>query len=390
MMPHQDNIQAVQREFAHELFNSVMPFWECHSPDRKHGGYYNHLDRDGKVYDTTKHVWLQARQVWMLSKLYNDVDQRPDWLDLAKLGVDFLRQYALTPDGRLYFSLTADGKPIYQQRKIFSECFYAMALAEYARASNESEIAEESRQVFDTIWDMVLHPVQVGRPILTGTPPLQSLAVPIIVLNLIEEMSGGDFSDFRSQIDFCIARIQQHFVNGMMYEHVTGEGSVMSELAQGRLLNPGHAIEAGWFLLRWAERLNEQDLQTFSVEIIRRSFETGWDQEYGGIFYFLDAGGFSPTQLEWDMKLWWPHCEAMVAFLLLYSLKRDETDWDRFVQVKEYAFSHFRDSEHGEWFGYLNRRGQVTHRFKAGPYKGCFHVPRALFLCWRILCELEG
>ena len=388
-MPELAQVQSLKAVFEHELFDSVLPFWERHSPDREQGGFFNHLDRDGQVYDPTKHVWLQARQVWLFSKLYNDVEQNANWLALSTLGMNFLRKHAVAPTGHIYFSLAANGEPVYRQRKIFSECFYAMALAEYARAARDSQAEQEARSLFDFIWEMVLDPGKTGRPSLAGSPALELLAVPMIVLNVIEELAGDAYGDYQVQIDFCIAQTRQHFVEGKMYEHVGPEGQLMPELAQGRLLNPGHAIEAGWFLLHWAVRLSDPSLRETAFQIVRQSFDNGWDPEHGGLFYYLDAGGFSPIQLEWDMKLWWPHCEAMYAFLLLYTMAREEGDWDRFVQVKDYAFSHFSDPEYGEWFGYLNRRGEVSQRFKAGPYKGCFHVPRALWLCWRLLQQLE-
>ena len=52
-----------------DLWGSVMPFWAAHSEDRAHGGFFNNLDHDGACFDTTKHVWLQGRQVWMFAKL---------------------------------------------------------------------------------------------------------------------------------------------------------------------------------------------------------------------------------------------------------------------------------------------------------------------------------
>ncbi|XP_069785283.1 N-acylglucosamine 2-epimerase [Narcine bancroftii] len=88
------------------------------------------------------------------------------------------------------------------------------------------------------------------------------------------------------------------------------------------------------------------------------------------------------------MKLWWPHTEALVAFLLGYQVSRDPQMLDCFRQVFQYTFSHFPDPEHGEWYGYLNRQGDVTHTFKGGPYKGCFHLPRCLYLCETILDDL--
>lgn len=85
------------------------------------------------------------------------------------------------------------------------------------------------------------------------------------------------------------------------------------------------------------------------------------------------------------LKLWWPHCEALYAHLLNYKITGEAHDLERFQRTHEYTFAHFPDAEHGEWYGYLNRRGEMTHRFKGGPYKGCFHVPRALWLVWKTL-----
>lgn len=45
-------------------------------------------------------------------------------------------------------------------------------------------------------------------------------------------------------------------------------------------------------------------------------------------------------QLEWSMKLWWPHCEALIAFLMAYSQTKKPELLDRFSQVYEYTFSH--------------------------------------------------
>ncbi len=389
MTVSQHEIHTLRLDFETELFESAIPFWETHSPDWTHGGYFNHLDRDGTVYDPTKNVWLQARQVWMFSKLYTTVEQRPEWLDLAKLGIDFLRDYAVTNEGRVYFALTAEGKPIYLQRKIFSECFYAMALAEYARASGNASFEREAAEMFAIIWDMVMHPEKAGRPILEGTPKMNMLAVPMIVLNLVEEIAGDKFAPYSREVEYCIAAIQQHFVNETMYENIGPDGELMLDMAAGRLFTPGHAIEAGWFLLHWALRLADTNLRALASAIIRQSYQKGWDTMHGGLFYFLDAGGFSPVQLEWNMKLWWPHCEALYAYLRLYALEARHADWETFIQTKDYAFAHFSDPEFGEWFGYLNQRGERTHRFKGSAYKGCFHVPRSLWMCWELLSELE-
>jgi N-acylglucosamine 2-epimerase len=241
------------------------------------------------------------------------------------------------------------------------------------------------------VWEWADDPEAVGRPQHAGQPDAQSLAVPMILLNLIEVVADGDPTPYRADIDACIQRIEQHIHPDTqhVFETVCPDGSRLDG-AEGRLLNPGHAIEAGWFLQHWALRLQRPDLQATATNVVRWSYATGWDDDHGGIFYFLDAEDYAPTQLEWFMKLWWPHCEALYAHLLNYVLTGSDDDWDAFTTVDQYAFDHFADPKHGEWFGYLNRRGTPTHLHKGAPYKGCFHVPRSLWLCRNVLLDLEA
>jgi N-acylglucosamine 2-epimerase len=389
--PDRAALAALRRRYETELFESVVPFWVRHSPDRAHGGYWNCLDRDGSIYDRTKYGWLHGRQVWMLAKLYRTVEPRPEWLELALSGARFLRERCLLPGGRLPFAMAADGRAVYVQRKIFTECFWVMALAELARATGEPGLAREAEEAFERVWDWAFDWTKVGRPSFPGETPKRSLAVPMILLNLLEELTDGDARGRLAQVEECLRLVRLHVRadEGLVLEHVAPDGGALDS-AEGRLLNPGHAIEAGWFVQHWARRLGREDLSREAVAMVRRSFARGWDAEHGGLFYFLDARGYSPQPLEWSMKLWWPHAEALYAHLLDWSLTRDPGDWQSFLTVDAYAFSRFPDPEHGEWFGYLDRRGEVTHRWKGGPYKGCFHVPRALWLCWRLLRKLEA
>jgi N-acylglucosamine 2-epimerase len=391
ILPGRTELAALRRRYETELLEKVVPFWTRHSPDRVDGGFWSCLDRDGTVYDRTKYGWLQGRQVWMLAKLYRTVDQRREWLELAVSGARFLRERCLLPGGRLPFSMTADGRAIYVQRKIFTECFYVLALAELARATGESRFAREAEDVFARVWSWAFDGTKVGRPSFPGEAPKRTLAVPMILLNLIEELTDGDPRRYAVEVEECLrlVRLHVHRDERIVYETVDPEGRAIDS-AEGRLLNPGHAIEAGWFLQHWAQRLRRPELAHEAIDVVRWSFERGWDEEHGGLFYFLDAKGHSPLPLEWSMKLWWPHAEALYAHLLDYSLTGEPTDWEAFRRTDAWAFSRFPDPQFGEWYGYLDRRGDVTHRFKGGPYKGCFHVPRALWLCWRLLAKLEA
>jgi N-acylglucosamine 2-epimerase len=370
-----------------ELLESVLPFWLRHSLDREHGGYLNCLDRDGTPYDTKKHVWLQGRQVWLLARLCADLGPRAEWLEAAALGARFLRDRCRRPDRRVWFCVTRDGRPVQLQRKIYSECFYVMALAQYARAGGEEWAAAEARAVFGWVRAAADDPSLAGRPAESGAEPLRALAVPMILLNLVRELDGGYGGEHGGLAADCARRIREHARagDGLALEHVRPDGSPSLDSPEGRLVNPGHAIEAGWFLLDWARAAGDEAAAREALEIVVRALDFGWDAEHGGLYSFLDVRGHSPVQLEWPMKLWWPHCEALVALAEAWRHTRDPRWMQRFEEVAEWTFARFPDAQHGEWYGYLDRAGGVTHRFKGGPYKGCFHVPRALHYAARAL-----
>ena len=172
--------------------------------------------------------------------------------------------------------------------------------------------------------------------------------------------------------------------SGLLLENVTPEGG-FSDSFEGRLVNPGHGLEAMWFIMDLAERCDDQELIRKATDISLNILEYGWDAREGGIFYFLDIKGFPPQQLEWDQKLWWVHAEAIVCMLKAYHHTGDERCWQWFERLHEYTWAHFPDKENGEWFGYLNRKGEVLLPLKGGKWKGCFHVPRSLYQASRIL-----
>jgi N-acylglucosamine 2-epimerase len=150
-------------------------------------------------------------------------------------------------------------------------------------------------------------------------------------------------------------------------------------------LNPGHAIEAAWFILWEAKVRDELRLVELGCKILDYMWERGWDNKYGGLFYFVDIDG-KPVQEYWhDMKFWWPHNEAIIATLLAYQL----TGLDRYAEwhalVHNWAHEYFADAEFGEWYGYLHRDGSPSVRLKGNLWKGPFHMPRMQLICWKLL-----
>jgi len=388
-----DSMEDILTKVSTEL-DSCMNFWLKYSHDNEKGGFYNCLTSSGSVYDTTKYCWLQGRQVWMYSTLYQEVERfrLSEVYDAAIMGGEFLIKFAKNEDsGKCYFSLTRSGEPVKVQRTIFSEVFYVMAMSSlYSLTSQEKYKVEACEMMSRMEYWVGEGASELGRPQLSGQEVSSSLAVPMCILSLLPmvEKLGWVRPGLEES---CVKEILLHYdkEKKVVLENVVLEGQKMEGVA-GRLMNPGHAIECGWFLLQHAEKTGEKDLARTAVEdFIKTPLSYGWDKEQGGIFYFMDAEGFSPTALEWDMKLWWVHLEAMVATLMVFNNTRQEEDWDRFRKVFKYSFEHF-PLPGGEWAGYLDRQGKVKMDFKGGPFKGCFHLPRALMICENILKCLKN
>lgn len=371
----------------------MVPFWLSKSQDSKFGGYFTCLDRKGNVYDTDKFIWLQGRQVWLFSMLYNKVEKRQEWLDCAIQGAEFLKKHGHDGNYNWYFSLTREGQPLVEPYNIFSYTFAAMGFGQLSRATGNQEYAEIAKRTFDIILAKRDNPKGEWNKAYPGTRNLKSFSLPMILSNLTLEIEHLlDKEIVKQTMEECIHEVMEVFLRpelgGIVVEHVNSDGT-LSDTFDGRLVNPGHGIEAMWFIMDLGARLNRPRLIDKAVETTLKTIEYGWDKKHDGIFYFMDRNGYPPQQLEWDQKLWWVHVETLISLLKGYQLTGSEECLKWFEKVHEYTWSHFKDPEHPEWWGYLNRQGEVLLDLKGGKWKGCFHVPRGLYQCWKILEEID-
>ncbi len=386
------DFQSLSKLYRDELLNNVIPFWLEKSQDTKHGGYFTCLDRAGNVFDTDKFVWLQGREVWLFSMLYNNLEKNPEWLKCAVQGGEFLNRFG--HDGKLnwYFSLTQEGKPIIEPYNIFSYTFATMAFGQLGKATGNREYSDISRKTFDIILSKTDNPKGRWDKSHPGTRSLKNFALPMILCNLALEIEHLlDEAFLQKTIDTCIHEVMDVFYQpdlGLVVENLTTENK-LSDTFEGRLLNPGHAIEAMWFIMDLGVRLKRPELIEKAVSIAVQMVEYGWDYKYGGIFYFLDRKGHPTQQLEWDQKLWWVHIETLISLAKGYQLTNSPDCLKWFEIIHEYTWDHFKDKEYPEWFGYLNRRGEVLLPLKGGKWKGCFHVPRGLYQCWKTLEKIQ-
>lgn len=388
-------VAAQLSAFYHEaLLKDCVPFWFPRSVDKEHGGFLHCLDADGTVVDTDKSVWAQGRMSWMLLTLFNTLDSRLEWLAWAESGLRFLEQHCIDqadPMGRMYFHVTREGRPIRKRRYAYSECFAAIAYAAHARATGHSASAERARALFELFvkWNFTpgLMPAKY-----TDTRPTLSLGPRMMTLVTAQELAAnlGDDAGLRGWRDRCIDEIARLFVKPdirCVMEQVAPDGSVVDHF-DGRTLNPGHAMEAAWFIMQEGGLRKEASYIRLGCEMLDWMWARGWDAEHGGILNLCDVSGKPVVQEYWhDMKFWWPHDEALIATLMAWKLTGEARYAAWHEQVRTWSFSRFSDAPHGEWFGYLHRDGSRSSTLKGNLWKSFFHHPRALWMCRGMLAE---
>ena len=391
------------RDWVQQQLQICTEFWLKNGMDHKYGGVYTCLDRKGEIYSTDKSVWMQGRCGWIFAYLCHMYGSRPEWLEASKSCLDFLEEHCINHDagGRMYFTVTEDGRPLRQRRYYFSEAFYAMANGEYYGVTGEREHLDRARRAYDLYWDLahgMPDPTGLGPKTIPETRTGRAFGIPMIILNVTSVLLRVDPERkalYEERAAQCVDEIFKYHVKPNLkcvLENVAEDGTPRLYYTEGRTVNPGHDIEGVWFLLEHAKRTGDKKLVEKAAQIFDWAIEAGWDNEYGGLLYFTDCLKKPPEAYEHDMKLWWPHNEIMISSLMLYRDTGREEYLDWFDKTLEYCKAHFADPEYGEWYGYLRRDGLPTQpSTKGSTFKGPFHLPRALIMCDAMLGQLlEG
>ena len=296
--PTSERTVQLEKFYRDALLKDVMPFWLRHGLDREHGGVITSLDRDGSILDTDKSVWFQGRAGWMFATLYNTVEKRAEWLDAARSCVEFSRKHCFAPDGKMYFTVTRDGKPLRMRRYVFSESFSAISNAAFAKATSDSRAAEDAVKAFATYLRYSFTP-GVMYPKFEDTRPTQGIGAHMIGIVTAQELRANLGEVKISErtctewIDFSIAAIERDFMkpDQEALMEVVGPNGELIDHHDGRTLNPGHAIECAWFVMHEGKLRGDKRLIQLGLTILDWMWKRGWDEQFGGLFYFRDLRG---------------------------------------------------------------------------------------------------
>ena len=379
-----------QARYRKDLTENILPFWLEHGLDRVNGGVYTCVDRIGALMDSTKSVWFQGRCAYVYSFAYNNIERRPEYLEMAKSCLDFIEAHCFDTDGRMFFEVTADGRPLRKRRYVFSECFATIAMSEYSLATGDRSYAEKSLRLFKETLRFINTP-GILEPKYLPAQPGRGHSITMILINTAACVRRAIQDPvLEEQIERSVRELRLfiHPEFKALLETVGPDGELIDTLG-GRVINPGHCIETAWFLLEESKHRGwDTELRDMALQILNWSWQWGWDNEFGGIINFRDCKGFPAQDYSQDMKFWWPQTEAMIATLYAYEATGDERYIEMHRLANDWAYDHLPDPAYGEWFGYLHRDGSVAQPAKGNLFKGPFHIPRMLVKSSMIIDEI--
>lgn len=373
--------------YKKDLVENILPFWLKTSIDYENGGIYTQVGEKGDIFGKEKSVWFQGRALWALSKAYNAVEKNPEYLKAAECIYRFLPKCTDT-DGRMYFTVTADGRGLQKRRYYYSETFAAIGCAEFYKATGDKAIWADAEKYFHVAYECYTGVRETPPKINPENHAMKALAPSMIMLSTAQVMRSAckeTAEKYQKIADACLDEILHggYLTEKALLENVSLDGKFVDSPA-GRVVNPGHSLEAAWFVMTEGILTGNAEAIAAAKKIIDITLPLGINEKYGGIFSFTDVCGQPPVETDWDVKRWWAQCEAMIALRLAYLQFGEEKYLEKYKELEAFCEKYFVDAENGEWYGYLHYDNTLSTTLKGNIFKGPFHIPR-LYIIMAVL-----
>ncbi len=383
----------LRRQYRELLLDNFVPFWFRHGIDWECGGVLSCLREDGTLASSDKFTWSQARSVWTFSALYNRIERRAEFLRAAENSVRFLLVHGRDAQGRWAYRMDRHGNVIEGPTSIYADCFVVYGFSEYYRATADEQAMAVALETFERVRR------RIDEPDFHETAPYplphgwRNHGVPMILTEVTNELAQTTAdAGLDSLAEEYAHRVMRHFLRPERQAILEFLASDYRELPPpaGTFVMPGHAIESMWFVMHLSARRGDETTIRRAAEAMRWHLERGWDPEFGGIFLAVDIEGHTPYLPHSEMKLWWPHTEALYGTLLAHEFTGEPWCLAWYNKVADWAWSHFPVPETGEWRQRLTREGLPSDEVVALPVKDPFHLPRAAILILQLLERIRA
>ena len=383
---------ALSAEFKQELI-AIGDWWIEHAIDREQGGFYGEIRPDNTpIKNATKGIVLNTRILWFFSEVAAVID-KPAYRDAAVRAYDYLVDYFFDKElGGVYWELDAQGKPVNTKKQTYAQAFAVYALCSYYTLTGDEQAMAYALDCFALLEEKTIDRVNQGYfeaftrewgkmdDVRLSDKDLnypKSMNTHLHVLEAYTTLNKAKPTEqikqaLRYNID-CFDKYLINHDNGHLRMFLT---ETWEDFSPGYTY--GHDIECSWLLSKALNSLNDpQVTQRMTLGIIKLADITLQEAmgEYGEV---LDAFDFASGE-KLTERVWWVQAEALVGFLNVYTLTRDERYLTVAKNVWAFIKQYQRDSQHGEWLWLSTLDGDHGEEaYKVGFWKGPYHNGRAM------------
>ena len=373
-------LSDLAKQYRATLLDDVMPFWMRYGLGSADGALNNCIDDDGRLKSADRFMWSQGRALWVFSALYNRIEQRQEWLDVAHRVFGYLRNRGRNKHGDWVYHVDGEGNIVEGDTSIYVGGFVLAGLSEYFRATQNQDAAALALDTYDRSLARINAPGSYDIRPYHLPKGMRNLGVRMVFTLYFYEL-GHTLG--RPDIISEAARLGDEILgfidptSGLGREFTLLDGNV-DDSPLGRVCIPGHVIEGLWFYIS-TTLADRGDKTTIArcCELIRAHLEAGWDKEHGGVRLAVDATGAGPAAWEKaDCKPMWAQMECLVATMLAHQHTGDQWCMEWHERIRNYAYSHY-PTPAGDWTQWLGRDNAPIPPFVL-PVKDPFHLPRCL------------
>ena len=377
--------------FQDHLFSNLLDFWHTNSLDYEYGGYITHLDRYGHPYDDSiKYAAMQARLIYAFSAGHRLKPDR-GYLQLAEHGVNFLLKYFWdNQQGGWYNSVQRDGKVKSTTKDLFHQSYVLVGLTEYYRTTQDTVVLGFITRTYQLLekhaWDAThLGFFESCYADWSIQSHRKTVCIQIDMLRALIALSSTIDDPIYRKHTFSLADlILKHTYDqsyGCLLETFYPDWRY-SPLATEDQIQIGHNLKMAWLLLS----ANELEPHPLYIQAATRMVEYclnyGWDHVCGGSFQDVYRNGLKAS----PVKIWWPECEGLHVLIALHQLTGEPRYWKYFQALTDFVFNSFIDHEYKEWFTSCSADGTPLDANKGGIYKSAYHTVQT---CVAVLQKLN-
>lgn len=385
------NLLVYAKQYRQDLLQRVVPFWLEFGLDAGNGGYFCVLSAKGEVITTDKWVEWHALQAWAFAKLYQ-FEPRPDYLDFARQGADFLLLHAADAKENWWKIVDCTGRGVLEAADSCPEVTSVAAWSLLYELTQEEAYADAAKKTLTKAFRRREKRLQKRTEDVLSGRHLKNLGeLSAVTKALIAAKNLLGEKAFKEKGEALIHELTKHFWEpraNILLENVFSEGGY-SDCMRGRQIHAGRVFEAFNAFYDLTKELNKRQVRRQLAQHVAYLAETTWDEAYGGYFYWLDLKSLPTVEPEACYKYAWVQLEACTAILRAYQVLQDRTLLKHWLRVNDYIGQHFPDhSLEGEWVGVLSRHGEPLVNMKATPEKSAYHPIKNLLESAAILASI--